>query len=60
MSRFAKRPVLIVEAPRAYLGSARLLFRKRPALIVEAPCAYFRSAQCLISMRVRLQCVFRK
>ena len=36
MSRFAKRPVLIVEAPRAYLGSARLLFRKRLALILEA------------------------
>ena len=36
MSRFAKRPVLIVEAPRAYFGSALRLSSKRLALILEA------------------------
>ena len=42
-----KRPVLISEAPRAYLGSASRLSRKRPALISEAPRAYLGSASCL-------------
>ncbi len=47
MSRFAKRPVLIVEAPRAYFGSALRLFQKRTVFNKYARA----SPMCISQMR---------